>query len=229
MILEGLKEAFELLFSFDSEVYSIILLSLLLSISATITAAVFSIFFGVLISISDFKFKNLVKRLIFTLMGIPPVVLGLIVLLFLIGPLDPLNLVFTKSAMFLAQTLLVIPIITGNIIISSEKTQKKVLETATTLGACKLDKIKLVIMEIKPFVFMSIILGFSRAISEVGAVMLVGGNIKGDTRVMTTSIALTNSMGNFSSSIAMGIVLLVIAFLIHTLAAKFRGDLYDWD
>jgi len=229
LILDGIVEAFELLISFDSGVYNIILLSLILSISATLTAAVFSIFFGVLISISDFKLKNLVKRLTFTLMGIPPVVLGLIVLLFLIGPLDSLNLVFTKTAMFIAQTLLVIPIITGNIIISSEKTQNKVLETATTLGANKLDKIKLVIKEIKPFVFMSIVLGFSRAISEVGAVMLVGGNIKGDTRVMTTSIALTNSMGNFSASIAMGIVLLVIAFLIHTLASKFRGDIYDWN
>ena len=74
---------------------------------------------------------------------------------------------------------------------------------------------------------MSIILGFSRAISEVGAVMLVGGNIKGDTRVMTTYIALSNSMGDYSTSIAMGIRLLTIAFIIHTLLARFRGDLYD--
>ncbi len=160
-------------------------------------------------------------------MGIPPVVLGLIVLLFITGPFDNLNLLFTKSAMFIAQTLLVLPIITGNIIISSEKTQKKILETATTLGANKFDKITLLIMEIKPFILMSIILGFSRALSEVGAVMLVGGNIKNDTRVMTTYIALNNSMGEYSVSIAMGVILLLIAFLLHTLLAKFRGDFYD--
>ena len=85
----------------------------------------------------------------------------------------------------------------------------------------------ILINETKPFIMMSIILGFSRAISEVGAVMLVGGNIKGDTRVMTTYIALSNSMGDYSTSIAMGIILLTIAFIIHTLLARFRGDLYD--
>ena len=136
-------------------------------------------------------------------------------------------MLFTKSAMFIAQTLLVLPIVTGNIVISSEKTQKKVLETATTLGASKFDKIVLLIKEIKPFIMMSVILGFSRALSEVGAVMLVGGNIKNDTRVMTTYIALNNSMGEYSVSIAMGIILLLIAFILHTLLARFRGDFYD--
>ena len=160
-------------------------------------------------------------------MGIPPVVLGLLVLLLLTGPFDDTNLIFTKTAMYIAQTLLVLPIIIGNIITSSEKTQKKVLETATTLGANTKEKIKLLIIETKPFILMSFILGFSRAISEVGAVMIVGGNIRGDTRVMTTFIAQTNSMGEYSMSIAMGFILLLIAFLIHTLVAKFRGDLYD--
>ncbi len=227
MILESTIKAFELLFSFDKEIYSIIFLSLVISILATIVASFFGTLLGILISISDFKLKRFTKKLVFTFMGIPPVVLGLIVLLFITGPFDNLNLLFTKSAMFLAQTLLVLPIITGNIIISSEKTQKKILETATTLGANKIDKITLLIKEIKPFILMSIILGFSRAISEVGAVMLVGGNIKNDTRVMTTYIALNNSMGEYSSSIAMGIILLLIAFILHTLLAKFRGDFYD--
>ena len=160
-------------------------------------------------------------------MGIPPVVLGLIVLLVLVGPFKGADLLFTKTAMYIAQTLLVLPVITGNIIMSSEKTQKKVLETATTLGANNRQKVLLLINETKPFIMMSIILGFSRAISEVGAVMLVGGNIKGDTRVMTTYIALSNSMGDYSTSIAMGIILLTIAFIIHTLLARFRGDLYE--
>ncbi len=227
MILESTIKAFELLFSFDKEIYSIIFLSLTISILATTVASFFGTIFGIFISISDYKLKRLTKKIVFTLMGIPPVVLGLIVLLFITGPFDGMNLLFTKSAMFIAQTLLVLPIITGNIIISSEKTQKRVLETATTLGASKFDKIILLIKEIKPFIMMSVILGFSRALSEVGAVMLVGGNIKNDTRVMTTYIALNNSMGEYSVSIAMGMILLFIAFILHTLLAKFRGDFYD--
>ena len=227
MILESTLKAIELLFSLDKEIYTIIFLSLTISILATITASFFGTILGILISITNFKLKRFTKKVIFTLMGIPPVVLGLVVLLFITGPFDGMNLLFTKSAMFIAQTLLVFPIIIGNIIISSEKTQKKVLETATTLGASKRDKIILLIKEIKPFILMSVILGFSRALSEVGAVMLVGGNIKNDTRVMTTYIALNNSMGEYSVSIAMGLILLLIAFILHTLLAKFRGDFYD--
>ena len=227
MIIESTLKAIELLLSLDKEIYTIIFLSLTISILATITASFFGTITGIFISISDFKLKRFTKKIIFTFMGIPPVVLGLIVLLLITGPFDGMNLLFTKSAMFIAQTLLVFPIVVGNIIISSEKTQKKVLETATTLGASKFDKIILLVKEIKPFIMMSIILGFSRALSEVGAVMLVGGNIKNDTRVMTTYIALNNSMGEYSMSIAMGIILLMIAFILHTLLARFRGDFYD--
>ena len=227
MIMESIIKAFELLISLDQEIYSIIFLSLTISILATLTASLIGTVLGIWISISDFRLKRFTKKMVFTLMGIPPVVMGLIVLLLLTGPFDGLNLLFTKSAMFIAQTLLVLPIIVGNIVISSEKTQKKVLETATTLGAKRLDKIILLIKETKPFIYMSIILGFSRALSEVGAVMLVGGNIKNDTRVMTTYIALSNSMGDYSMSIAMGIILLFLAFIIHSLLARFRGDFYD--
>ncbi len=227
MILESLKKAIELIISFDAEIYEIIFLSLVISILATLTAALFGTFTGIYISISSFKGKQFIKRLIFTLMGIPPVVLGLIVLLLLVGPFDSLELLFTRTAMYIAQTLLVLPIITGNIIISSEKTQKKILETATTLGAGKFDKIKLLVTETRAFIIMSITLGFSRAISEVGAVMLVGGNIKGETRVMTTFIAMSNSMGDYSLSIAVGIILLILAFIVHSIVASVRGDLYD--
>ena len=227
MIIEGIIEAFRLLFTFNKEIYEIIFLSLALALLSTITASIFGVFFGITISINSFKGKKFIKKLIFTFMGIPPVVMGLFVLLMLIGPFDNLNLLFTFSAMFIAQTLLVFPIITGNIIISSEKTQKEVLETATTLGASTKDKIYLVVSEIKPFIFMSVILGFSRAISEVGAVMLVGGNIRYKTRVMTTFIAQNNSMGEYGTSIAMGIILLLLAFLVHTLLSKFRSDFYD--
>ena len=227
MIIEGLIEAFELLFSFNKEIYQIIFLSLALSLLSTIIASIFGVSLGMLISVTDFKFKRLIKKLTFTFMGIPPVVLGLFVLLMITGPFDNNGLLFTFRAMLVAQTLLVFPIIMGNIIISSEKTQKEILETASTLGASRIDKIKLLLKETNTFILMSMVLGFSRAISEVGAVMLVGGNIRGETRTMTTFIATNNSMGEYGTSIAMGIILLVIAFLLHTLIAKFRGDLYD--
>ncbi len=227
MIIEGILEAFRLLISLDQEIYGIIGLSLLISLLATLTAGFFGVLTGIFISITEFKGKRLIKKVVFTFMGIPPVVLGLFVLLFLTGPFSHLNLLFTRTAMYVAQTLLIFPIITGNIIISSEKTQKQVLETATTLGASKRHKILLLITETKAFILLSFILGFSRAISEVGAVMLVGGNIRGETRVMTTFIALNTSMGNYGTSIAMGIILLVIAFFIHSIIARFRGDFYD--
>ena len=140
MILEGIIEAFRLLFTFNKEIYEIIFLSLALSLLSTIIASVIGVVSGIAISTNSFVGKKLLKKLIFTFMGIPPVVMGLFVLLMLIGPFDDLNLLFTFGAMLIAQTLLVIPIITGNIIISSEKTQKEVLETATTLGANKKDK-----------------------------------------------------------------------------------------
>lgn len=227
MITESIVEAFNLLLSFDEEIYQIIFLSLTLALLATLTALVFGVFFGILISSTTFKGKRFIKKLIFTFMGIPPVVLGLFVLLLTIGPLDPVFNLFTVQVMFFAQFLLVLPIITGNIIISSEKTQKDVLETAETLGAGRIDKIKLLITETKPFILMSMILGFSRAISEVGAVMLVGGNIRYSTRTMTTYIARSNSMGDYSKSIAMGLILLILAFVIHSVLARFRGDFYD--
>lgn len=225
-MIDGFNEAIQLLIRFDQEVYGIIGLSLMIAFLATLTAGVFGVVSGIFISISQFKGKRFIKKVILTLMGIPPVVLGLFVLLLLAGPLSQFKLLFTPTAMYIAQTLLVYPIITGNIIITSEKTQQKVLETATTLGASKRDKIILLVSETKPFILLSFILGFSRAISEVGAVMLVGGNIRGHTRVMTTFIAMNTSMGNYGTSITMGITLLLIAFLIHSLIAKMRGDFY---
>ncbi len=226
MIAEGLRTAFELLVSLDWEIYQIILLSLAISLSATLAAGVPGVLFGILVSIGRFKGKRIVKVLLFTFMGVPPVVMGLVVLLLAVGPLRPFDLVFTRTAMFFAQFLLVLPIIAGSIIITSEKTQVRTLETATTLGARRMQKVALLMRETKPFIFMSLILAFSRAIAEVGAVMLVGGNIKGETRVMTTFIAMNTSMGQFGTSIAMGIILLLLAFLVHFALSRFRSDFY---
>ena len=134
MIFESLKKAFELLISFNGEIYQIIFLSLLISVLATLTAGLIGTFLGIYISIKEFKLKKISKNIIFTFMGIPPVVLGLIVLLVLVGPFKGADLLFTKTAMYIAQTLLVLPVITGNIIMSSEKTQKKILDNKKKLS-----------------------------------------------------------------------------------------------
>lgn len=218
-------EALKYIVSFDSEIYGVIALSLVVSLTATFFASLIGTPLAIFLSVTEFKFKKTIEKIIFTFMAVPPVVLGLFVVLIIAnqGALGSLNLLFTPLAMVLAQTLLVLPIITGNIINSTEATNKTLMETCKTLGGSKKDMIKLIILETKPYIFMAITLGFSKAISEVGAVMLVGGNIKGSTRVMTTYIATSNSMGDYTKSVAMAIVLLAIAFIVNTSLLKFRG------
>lgn len=220
----SLLESLKYIVTFDAEIYGIILLSLMVSIIATLLASVIGTPLAIFMSVSDFRGKQLIKKLIYTFMAVPPVVMGLLVVLIISnqGPLGSLNLLFTPSAMVIAQMLLVLPIIVGNIINSTESSNKALIETCRTLGGSKKDVIKLIVLETRPYVFMAITLAFSRAISEVGAVMLVGGNIRGKTRVMTTFIALSNSMGDYSKSVAMAIVLLTIAFFVNTSIMK-RG------
>lgn len=217
-------ESFEYILTFDAEIYRVILLSIIVSMSATLIASVIGTPLAIFMSVTDFRFKNAIKKFIFTMMAVPPVVMGLFVVLLIAnrGPLGSWGILFTPMAMVLAQTLLVLPIIVGNIINSTESTNKTLIETCKTLGGSKSDIIKLIILETRPYIFMAITLGFSKAISEVGAVMLVGGNIKGKTRVMTTFIAMSNSMGDYSKSVAMAIILLFIAFLVNTTIMK-RG------
>lgn len=220
----SLLESLKYIVTFDAEIYGIILLSLMVSIIATLLASVIGTPLAIFMSVSDFRGKQLIKKLIYTFMAVPPVVMGLLVVLIISnqGPLGSLNLLFTPTAMVIAQMLLVLPIIVGNIINSTESSNKALIETCRTLGGSKKDVIKLIVLETRPYVFMAITLAFSRAISEVGAVMLVGGNIRGKTRVMTTFIALSNSMGDYSKSVAMAIVLLTIAFFVNTSIMK-RG------
>jgi len=223
--LVNFLEAIEYIISFDLEIYGVIALSLVVSLTATFIASIIGTPLAIFMSVTEFKLKKLIIKIIYTFMAVPPVVLGLFVVLAIAnkGPLGSLNLLFTPMAMILAQTLLVLPIIIGNIINSTEASNKALVETCKTLGGSKKDTIKLIILETKPYILMAITLGFSKAISEVGAVMLVGGNIKGSTRVMTTFIAMSNSMGDYTKSVAMAIVLLFIAFLVNTSLLKYRG------
>jgi tungstate transport system permease protein len=218
-IISGIKEAFTLLLSFHEETYSIIFLSIFVSLSSTIMAFFIGCPIGLIFATKEFKLKKLATRVLYTLMGLPPVIIGLIVALILSrkGPLGQMELMFTPLAMIIAQTLLVIPIIAGIIFNNFKDRAKDVISVSRTLGADKLNTFLLLIKEMRIYVLIALVTGFGRAISEVGAVMIVGGNIKGHTRVMTSFIAMNNSMGNYSQAIAMGLVLICLSFITNSI------------
>lgn len=230
-ILKGFHEAFRLLISIDTEIYGIIALSLWVSGLATIFAMVVGIPLGFYTGIKKFPFKKMFGSVLFTAMGIPPVVIGLFVAIFLSrkGPLGAYELLFTPQAMMLAQFFLVLPIVTGILYGTAKEKGRQVLELAHTLGAKRIEVLKLLTGELCGSVILAVMMAFGRAISEVGAVMLVGGNIKGNTRVMTTFIAMNNSMGAYEQSIAMAIVLLTLSFLINGITHHMTGGKLDVD
>ncbi|OGO77783.1 MAG: tungstate transporter permease [Clostridiales bacterium GWB2_37_7] len=218
-IIQGFGEAIGLLLSFDKEIYSIILLTLYVTLMSTFIAALIAVPLGILMGIKNFVFKKTLIRLLYTFMSMPPVIAGLFVFLILSrrGPLGQLELLFTPTAMIIAQVLLVAPIIMGITYNNTREKGKTIKQVAHTLGASKLQALVLLLFELRADILAAVVSGFGRAISEVGAVILVGGNIKGHTRVMTTSIAMLQSMGDYSQAIAIGVVLLVISFVINSI------------
>lgn len=217
-IATGFQNAIQLLITGDPELYGIVGLSLAVSLSSVIISTCFGVPLGALIGTHNFPFKNALLRIIYTFMSMPPVIAGLVVFLLIMrrGPLGSWGLTYTPTAMVIAQVCLVTPIIIGLTYNIVRDKAPRVKALAITLGAGKLESLKLLVFELRIGILAAIITGLGRAISEVGAVMIVGGNIKGKTRVMTTYIAQLKSMGDYSTAIAVGIVLLVLAFLINT-------------
>lgn len=223
IFVDGFRDAFKLLIGFDKDVYEIILLSIGLSITSTFCSAVLGIPIGLILGIKNFRSKRFMTRILYTMMSLPPVVIGLAVVLFISrnGPLGSLGLVFTPAAMVIAQTILITPIITGIVFNQAKDKGLSVMQIGLTLGANRWDLLWLLIKELKITILIAMVTGFGRAVSEVGAVMIVGGNIKGHTRVMTTYIAMNNSMGNYATAIAMGIVLLAISFTVNSILYRY--------
>lgn len=208
-----------------NDIFPVISMSLFVSLSSTLTASIFGLAMGIPVGLKDFKFKRHIMRVANTLMGLPPVLMGLLVYLLLSrkGPLGQFELLFTPTAMIIAQTLLVFPIVFALTASSISKTGKEVERTCYSLGAGKFDTALLVIKESRIQILSHITAGFGRAISEVGAVMMVGGNIKGFTRVMTTYISLETGKGNYDEAILIGIILLMISFFVNSILYRFRG------
>lgn len=209
------------------EIVQIVLLSLRVTITATIIAASIASIASVIVYLKDFKFKKQFITLINSLMSTPPVVMGLLVYLVLSrkGALGDLNLLFTPTAMIIAQTMLLIPMAMTLIIDLLDKFGEDILITCKILQVSKKQTIKLFLREIRNHLITVIVAIFGRGISEVGAVMLVGGNIKGSTRVMTTYISLSTSMGNFDESLVIATILLTISIVSTVLIKKLQKNI----
>ncbi|MCL2826862.1 MAG: ABC transporter permease [Eggerthellaceae bacterium] len=217
-IWEGFKGAFGLIVSFDPEMMEIVRLSLLVSGLSVVIATVIGVPLGVLIGMHRFRGKGVILRIVYTFMSMPPVICGLFVFLILMrrGPFGTFQLNYTVTAMVIAQVLLVVPIVIGLTYNLVRDRAPLVTKLGSTLGGSRLSNLGLLIFEMRYGLIAALVSGFGRAISEVGAVMIVGGNITGKTRVMTTYIAELKSMGDYSRAIAIGIILILIAFIVNT-------------
>lgn len=210
----------------DGAVLDAIRVTFLLAFSSTLLSSVFGIAIGLLLEHFSFPGKRLVIRINRTLMGVPPVVVGLLVYLLLMrrGPLGSLQLLFTILGMLMAQTLIITPIISGMIYSYACRFVPAIRVFAITMGAGKWQTIKLIFSELRKEIYFCMVTGFGRSISEVGAVMLVGGNIKGSTRTMTTTISLLKSQGIFTEGVGLGVLLLVMAFILQCLCDFFQRE-----
>ena len=217
-----------------SELQEIILLSLKVSGTALLFSALIGVPVGALIGLSRFTGRRLVTVLLYTGMGFPPVVVGLFVYLMLSrsGPLGSLNWpvipeLFTPAAMVVAQTIIAFPLVAGFTMAAVMGVDPQVRQQVMALGATRRQAVMTVLTEARLGVIVSIVAGFGSIISEVGAVMLVGGNIEHRTRVMTTAIVLETRKGNFELALALGFVVLGMTFIANLIMLRLQGRAFD--
>ncbi len=230
LILEGIKQAFILIFTGNKEILNIIFLTLKVSGIAIIISLIIGIPLGFFVGLNNFKGKKFIVSLINTGMGLPPVAVGLLVSIFLwrSGPLGFLNLMFTPTAMIIAQIIIATPIISGITLSAAAQVNKNLKLQAFSLGANNLQTMWILAKEAKLPTLAAIMAGFGGIISEVGAVIMVGGNIKGKTQVLTTAIVQMVRMGKFEVAIAFVIILLIIVFAINALLTFIQQKESPW-
>ena len=216
-IISGFQKGAALVFSGDAEVFAIARLSLAVSLGATAAAVLVGVPLGSAISVKKFPLKKLLIALANTGMGLPPVVAGLVVMLFLSrnGPLGFLNWLYTPAGMVIAQTIIALPIITALSISAMQSVDPKFYRQILALGASDAQAIRVCLKELRLTVLAAVIAGFGRLVAEVGAVMIVGGNIRHQTRMLTTATVMETQMGNFDMAIAIGLVLLTLGFIVN--------------
>jgi tungstate transport system permease protein len=217
LILEGIKRAFILLLTFDPEVMSITFLSLKISGAATFISLLIGISVGTAVALSTFPGKKIVVSLINTGMGLPPVVVGLFVSIFLWrnGPLGFLGILYTPLAMIIAQSIIATPIVMGITVAAMQQLPKKLRLQILALGASRVQMVWTLIKEARLPLLAAVMAGFGGVISEIGASIMVGGNIKGYSRVLTTATVMETGRGNFEVAIALSIILLLLAYVIN--------------
>jgi tungstate transport system permease protein len=218
LLRQGLVEALQLILRRDPALVQVSSLSLLVSLSATLLAALVGIPAGVALATGQFRGKGLIQTLVNTGMGLPPVVVGLVitVLLWRSGPFGALQLLYTPQAMVLAQFIVAAPIVTGLSRSALELLSPDILQALRVDGARGLAIGRELVRAALPQVLVAVAAGFGRATAEVGASLMVGGNIAGHTRILTTAITLETGRGNFALAIALGILLLCLAFLVNS-------------
>ncbi|OGN97720.1 MAG: ABC transporter permease [Chloroflexi bacterium RBG_13_51_36] len=216
-IWDGLTKAVQLLISLDPAVMEVAGRSLTISATACLLASLICIPLGSLIHFHHFRGKRVLINIIQTLFSVPTVLVGLFLLVLLSrsGPLGELRLLFTPTAMVIGQMILITPLLLGLTISALSGVSKEIADTATSLGASGSQAIRLVLKEARYAVLAAVMLGFARAISEVGCALMVGGNIRGATRVITTVISLEAGKGNLELAIALGMILLLLALIIN--------------
>jgi len=215
-IVSGVVQAVNLIVTLNPDVMQIALLSIYISLTSTILAACIAIPIGGFIHFYEFRGKKVLIALIQTLYSLPTVVVGLLIYLMISrsGPLGFFGLLYTPQGMILGQTILIIPMMTGLAIAALSGVGRDIRDTLVSLGATGFQSIIQIVKEARVAILSAVILGFGRAISEVGVAMMIGGNIRNETRVLTTAIALQTGLGDFGFSIALGIILLSIALVI---------------
>lgn len=217
LILDGIFEAVRLLLSGDSEVLAVTWLSLKVSGLATLISLLVGVSSGTVLALADFPGKRLVAALVNTGMGLPPVVVGLFVTIFLWrnGPFGRFELLYTPAAMVIAQGVIATPIVTGISMAAIQSLPANLRLQILGLGASRPQMVWLLIKEARLPLLAAVMAGFGGVISEVGASIMVGGNIKGQTRVLTTATVMETGKGNFDTAIALSIILLALTFLIN--------------
>ncbi|MEW5745660.1 MAG: ABC transporter permease [Nitrospirota bacterium] len=216
-ILKSFHEAFELIVGLDPELLRIILLSLAVSGTALVIATLIGLPLGALFGLKNIPARGLLVSIVNTFMGLPPVVVGLFVYLMLSrrGPLGFMGLLYSPGAMIIAQTILALPIVTALCHSALINVDPVIKQAARTLGATPLQVAATVIREARYGIMSGVIAALGRVMAEVGAILMVGGNIAGYTRVMTTTIALETDKGNFELALALGMLLLLLSLLIN--------------
>jgi ABC-type tungstate transport system substrate-binding protein len=226
-ILDVLGDGFSYLGNFGGELREIIVLTLLVSLTATVIATVLGVPSALALAEARFRGRGVVMTLVNVGMGIPPVLAGLFVLLLVwgSGPLGSLDLVFTPVAMIIVQTLLALPIVIGLTVAAVSGLAPGAREQLAALRLRRFDRSRLLVLEARAGVIAAVAAAFGRVVSEVGAVLIVGGNIAGETRVLTTAIVQESRQARFGAAIALGIVLLTISIVVNGTLTWLQG----WD